>query len=188
MRCSRPPPKSQADSQIPRLASLSGTQASVWLTNIQVTRVHVRVEDTILIGFLLRELRSGSLELSQTPPLGEKGCGKAEGYSQAQKGWYVQWGEGKEKLGSGSCPFLGWAREKLPAGVGGWRASVQQAWPCGDRGVGCRVRGAGAGAHPPAATGQRAEQSPRCPPSCAGLGLGLGSWFLSHPIHRTTKL
>lgn len=98
------------------------------------------MEDTILIGFLLRGLRSGSLELSQTPRLGEKGCGKAGGYSQAQKGWYVQWGEGKEKLESGSCPLLGWAREKLPAGVGGWRASVQQAWPCGDRGVGCGVR------------------------------------------------
>lgn len=109
----------------------------------------MRVEDTILIGFLLRGLRSGSLELSQTPRLGEKGCGKAGGYSQAQKGWYVQWGEGKEKLGSGSCPLLGWAREKLPAGVGGWRASVQQAWPCGDRGwgAGCGCRRSSSSSH-----------------------------------------
>ena len=52
---------------------------------------------------------------------------------------------------------------------------MQHTWPCGDQGVGCRVRGAGEGTHPPAAAGQRAEQSPCCPPSGPGLGLGLGS-------------
>lgn len=69
-------------------------------------------------------------------------------------------GERERKAGKWILPSLGWAREKLPAGVGGWRASVQQAWPCGDRGWGA---GAGAGAHPPAATGQ--EQSSHALPS-----------------------
>ena len=51
-----------------------------------MTRVHVRVEDTILIGFLLRGLRSGSLELSQTSHLMERrGVGKREAVVKLRK-------------------------------------------------------------------------------------------------------
>lgn len=85
------------------------------------SHVQVRVGDPVLIGFLTKGLKSGSLELSQTPHL----MGKWEAVLQFRKAC-VCGGERKRKTWEArSCllSFLGWAREKLPAGVGAWRAS-----------------------------------------------------------------
>ena len=79
------------------------------------SHVQVRVRDPVLIGFLTRELKSGSLELSQTPHLMEaRGVGKWEAVPQFRKAC-VCGGERKRKTWEArSCllSFLGWAREK----------------------------------------------------------------------------
>ena len=59
---------------------------------------------------------------------------------------------------------------------GGWVGGELECATClALWGPGGGVQGAGEGAHPPAAAGQRAEQSPCRPPSGPSLGLGLGS-------------
>lgn len=65
------------------------------------SHVQVRVGDPVLIGFLTKGLKSGSLELSQTPHL----MGKWEAVSSSERLVCVV-GRGKEKPGKPDPAFF----------------------------------------------------------------------------------
>lgn len=86
--------------QTPQPSKYGGGPICMFNKHPSDSHVQVRVGDPVLIGFLTKGLKSGSLKLSQTP----QPYGKVGGSTPVQKGLCVWWGEEKKNLGSQILP------------------------------------------------------------------------------------